>query len=617
MASKLMTPGVYIEEKNAFPSSAVAVETAVPAFIGYTEKAVRNGKSLLNQPTRITSFAEYVERFGGGFKAKFTVKDPEKDIKQDTFVLNGKEQIVVANKNNTAYLFNSIRLFYANGGGPCYIISVGNYGDSSDGFEIKAEDFLDKGKEPGPLKLLEKEHEPTLIVIPDAIHLGEACYSTIYTQVLDHCGRMQNRFAIFDLVKQAPSDLTDKIVETFRTDVGMNFLNYGAAYYPWLKSAVVQPSEVNFENLDNSIKLEDLLPEPAAKEAAKKFATLTPGSVTIRVVAKMIESNTKAIATYTNAKETEKDAEKKKAIDAKIGELNKANTALTTHMTALDGAEKKVADTKKANDEKKTDATLAAYLAAKDAWDAAVKDASAGAYPDKPGYLADMGKANYESEKTNFHQALKANSASYVNIIEEIRSKLNELPPSGAMAGLYTSVDNSRGVWKSPANISVNMVNAPSVNISNEGQEKLNVDILAGKSINVIRTFPGIGTLVWGGRTLDGNSQDWRYINVRRTLIMIEQSLKLAARAYVFEPNDANTWITVKSMISNFLTNLWKQGALAGAAPEQAFDVQIGLGATMTADDILDGKMLITVKVAIVRPAEFIVITFQQQMQQS
>jgi len=116
---------------------------------------------------------------------------------------------------------------------------------------------------------------------------------------------------------------------------------------------------------------------------------------------------------------------------------------------------------------------------------------------------------------------------------------------------------------------------------------------------------------------LDGNSQDWRYINVRRTLIMIEQSIKLAARAYVFEPNDSNTWVTVKSMIDNFLINLWKQGALAGAAPEVAFDVQIGLGSTMTPTDILDGKMLITVKVALVRPAEFIVITFQQQMQQS
>lgn len=98
---------------------------------------------------------------------------------------------------------------------------------------------------------------------------------------------------------------------------------------------------------------------------------------------------------------------------------------------------------------------------------------------------------------------------------------------------------------------------------------------------------------------------------------MIEQSLKLATRAYVFEPNDAGTWVTITSMMNNFLYNLWKQGALAGAAPEQAYDVQLGLGSTMTPSDILDGVMRITVKVAIVRPAEFIVITFQQQQQQS
>ena len=98
---------------------------------------------------------------------------------------------------------------------------------------------------------------------------------------------------------------------------------------------------------------------------------------------------------------------------------------------------------------------------------------------------------------------------------------------------------------------------------------------------------------------------------------MIEQSLKLACRAYVFEPNDSATWVTMKAMMNNFLTNLWKQGALAGSVPEQAFDVQIGLGVTMTPTDILDGYLLITVKLALVRPAEFIVLTFQQQQQQS
>ena len=109
----------------------------------------------------------------------------------------------------------------------------------------------------------------------------------------------------------------------------------------------------------------------------------------------------------------------------------------------------------------------------------------------------------------------------------------------------------------------------------------------------------------------------WRYINVRRTMIMLEQSIATAAEAYVFAPNDSSTWTTVRTMIENFLNNQWKAGALAGATPPEAYQVDVGLGSTMTGNDILDGYMRITVKVAITRPAEFIVITFQQKMQTS
>lgn len=222
-----------------------------------------------------------------------------------------------------------------------------------------------------------------------------------------------------------------------------------------------------------------------------------------------------------------------------------------------------------------------------------------------------------QNNDRNFHLGLMATSPTYANLLDEIIAVMNILPPAAAMAGIYTTVDNNRGVWKSPANISLNSVVKPASNITHDEQENLNVDAVSGKSINAIRTFPGIGPLVWGGRTLDGNSLDWRYINVRRTMIMLEQSIKLALRSYVFEPNDANTWITVKSMIVNFLIEKWKQGALAGSTPEDAFDVQVGLGSTMTSVDILEGKMLVTVKLAIVRPAEFIVVTFEQQMQKS
>jgi phage tail sheath protein FI len=116
---------------------------------------------------------------------------------------------------------------------------------------------------------------------------------------------------------------------------------------------------------------------------------------------------------------------------------------------------------------------------------------------------------------------------------------------------------------------------------------------------------------------LDGNSLDWRYINVRRTMIMIEESIRLASKAYVFEPNTASTWTTMRSMIENFLTGVWKAGGLAGSTTPEAFRVHVGLGETMTPVDILEGRLLITVQVAVTRPAEFIEITFQQKMQES
>ncbi len=184
------------------------------------------------------------------------------------------------------------------------------------------------------------------------------------------------------------------------------------------------------------------------------------------------------------------------------------------------------------------------------------------------------------------------------------------------MAGIYTLVDNTRGVWKAPANVSIASAISPAVNLSYELQEDLNVP-LSGKSVNAIRTFTGEGIKVWGARTLDGNSADWRYINVRRTMIMLEESIKNAARAYVFDPNVANTWVNIKSMTGNFLNGIWKRGGLAGATPDEAYSIYVGLGETMTPEDITDGIMRITVLVALIRPAEFIEITFQQQMQKS
>ena len=190
------------------------------------------------------------------------------------------------------------------------------------------------------------------------------------------------------------------------------------------------------------------------------------------------------------------------------------------------------------------------------------------------------------------------------------------LPPVGAIVGVYARVDNSRGVWKAPANVSVSGIIGPVTQIADAEQSGLNTDPTTGKSINAIRTFAGRGTLVWGSRTLAGNDNEWRYVPVRRMAIAIEESIQKGTSFAVFEPNDKNTWLKVKAAIENYLTGLWRQGALMGSTPEKAFFVKVGLGETMTRNDILNGRLIIQIGIAPVRPAEFIVVQFSHQMQE-
>ena len=240
--------------------------------------------------------------------------------------------------------------------------------------------------------------------------------------------------------------------------------------------------------------------------------------------------------------------------------------------------------------------------------------------PDNPNQTAAQILTNIGSPSgtpltvAQYHNSLMNSSKTYTTIINQVLAGANILPPSGAMAGVITNTDNQVGAWQAPANVSIIGASSLPISLSESQQANLNMDAISGKSINAIRFFNGIGILVWGARTLDGNSQDWKYIQVRRTMTFLEQSCKLACHPYVFQPNDKNTWEAVKSMISSFLTSVWKNGGLMGATPSDAFSVSCGLGVTMTGDDILNGLMTVVVRVALIRPAEFIVLTFQQEM---
>ncbi|AHG18631.1 phage tail sheath protein [Chania multitudinisentens RB-25] len=185
------------------------------------------------------------------------------------------------------------------------------------------------------------------------------------------------------------------------------------------------------------------------------------------------------------------------------------------------------------------------------------------------------------------------------------------IPPSAAMAGVYASVDLSRGVWKAPANVALKGGLEPKFLVTDELQGAYN----SGRAFNMIRSFSNTGTTVWGARTLE-DQDNWRYIPVRRLFNTAERDIKRAMSFAVFEPNSQPTWERVRAAIGNYLYALWRQGGLAGNSEEEAYFVQIGQGITMTLDQINQGKMIIKVGLAAVRPAEFIILQFTQDIEQ-
>lgn len=566
----MKTPGVYTVERNAFPNSVVEVATSVPAFIGYTEKAVIGGRSLISVPTRITSMTEYLSCFGGPAEAVFTVVDvtnaaaaaaataaaPPARGQASTFGWKEKKFKVERAALKAGGRFNmypAMQHFFANGGAACYIVAVGDY--SAD---------VAQGPLMAALELLAMEQEPTMVLVPDAVLLDQTGCMQVQQAVLAHCGgRMKNRVAILDVwggdrPNVDPSGDTFQCIAEFRNDIGIDFLDFGAAYYPWLKTSLVGPGDINQHVL-------------GAPSELTKLASLLKTDLELTAANK--DDNPRSAALWEA-----------------LEDLGKDNGQWLDKVKAAIDADRNLGNEDKNKAKAKVDALKAA--------DASKQEALLGTHMQQ------------------LHKTLTVMSGLYAQVLSEVRDMLNLLPPSPAMAGLYTMVDNSRGVWKAPANVSVAGIVGPAVEISHEQQEDLNVTT-SGKSINAIRSFVGEGALVWGARTLDGNSLDWRYINVRRTMIMLEESCRLAAKAMVFEPNVANTWVTIKSMITNFLTGIWKRGGLAGAVPDDAFSVHVGLGDTMTQEDLLDGILRVTVLVAVTRPAEFIEITFQQKMQKS
>ncbi len=681
MSTAYKTPGVYIQEISKFPPSIAQVETAIPAFIGYTEKAERNGESMKDKPTLIKSMAEYEAYFG---------KDAPQKVKVS---ITGTEvTAVVPDAGKRFYLYDALRMYFANGGGRCYIVSIGSYKDGK--VELSP---LSLG-----LQQIAKVDEPTLLLAPDAVSLDNKDLYVWQQQAIAQCAELKDRFTICDLLPADPlknGELFEDRVTQFRDNIGISELKYGAAYAPWLRTnlpRVFRFRDIVFDSFDlngqttdtdivravDMLKSSIKLVNDITTETKTELLTASNAVSPEEEMKKLFEAYTKinpAVANNAARSTALKDllkymahcflllgkvkplaaAEKAKFSDVKLADdldqwgsatINPVyHTMVTRMITHINAADKAIADNalkmisapadKPFKEMREFFSPVITDLTATDGTDetyyAGILSAATGGADEKKKAVQDKLRDNLKLMSSGFtgtvqrllqvatgyeiafDDALVARFGLYKNLLTQIGAKWNTLPPSGAIAGIYARVDNSRGVWKAPANESLNNVIEPDVVISHADQASMNVDVNAGKSINVIRTFTGKGVLVWGARTLAGNDNEWRYISVRRFFNMVEESTKKATEQFVFEPNDANIWVRVQAMIENYLNTLWRAGALQGAKPEHAYYVNVGLGKTMIPIDILEGRLIIEIGMAVVRPAEFIILRFSHKMAES
>src|SRR5688572_13350575 len=240
MATSYKTPGVFVEEIPKLPPSVAQVETAIPAFIGYTEKAEKNGDNIANIPTEVSSLVEFETWFGGSYAYQPGDVSVELD-ENNNFAVTEIEYI-----DKSFYLYDSIRLFYDNGGGKCYVTSVGLY--SADSFTngvLDSAAALTAG-----LNAIEKYDEPTMLIFPDAVNLTEAEFYSLQQAAIAQCAKLQDRVAVLDLNENGTDEL-DEAVDEFRDNIGISNLKYAAAYTPWLYTSYSRT--VGFELFRNNV----------------------------------------------------------------------------------------------------------------------------------------------------------------------------------------------------------------------------------------------------------------------------------------------------------------------------------------------------------------------------
>lgn len=554
--AEYFTPGVYVEEYDNSPRSIEGVGTSTAGFIGFAEKG-----PALGAPSLVTSFKNFTRQFGG-FLSQFTYGEYR-------------------------YLANSVEQFFINGGTRCYVSRVipPDAKAAKKELGILSIEAANEGKWGNRIQISMSsvtKRKMQLIAKTDVGYLAKTTDGFREGDFVVVNGEYNRIVTIYDNSVTFEAPFKDDVVDTGiipKTVLYLLTIDVSVRY----NDEVENYSELSFnQSAPNYI---------GSKLSGSELVKVTVGPVEELgnpVEAIFGKGNPSGILSLEGGFDGTINKVKPSTFigtDGGPGKRTGIQSFLensTVSMMAIPGI---------------TDPEVMVSLIAH-----CESLKSRIAVFDMPG---DMYKTKDLIEYRNIiDSSYGAMYHPWIQVFDRSSNKSDYIPPSGAVLGIYSRTDINRGVHKAPANEIV-FCTGLKVNYTKSEQ-----DVLNPEGINLIRAIPGQGIRVWGARTASSNSA-FKYVNVRRLFIYVEESIKANTNWVVFEPNDTALWQRVSLTISSFLDSMWRTGMLAGSTPSEGYFVEIG-PSTMTRDDIMNGRLICNIGIAPSRPAEFVIFRVTQ-----
>ena len=556
--AEYLSPGVYVEEYDNSPRSIEGVGTSAAGFVGLAEKGTVTGA-----PTLVTSFAAF-KRLFGGYLSEYTHEEYR-------------------------YLAYAVEQFFANGGTRCYVsrvipedavcaslktevleFSAANEGKWGNRIQVSFSTVTKK-----KMQLLEKTGETSYVAKSvEGFKEGD----------LVKAGEEYNRIQmIYDNAVTFEKAFTEDVVDN----------NIVASVFVYLVETDILVRYNEEAEVYNGLSF-----NPAASNYI--VAKMSKSELVKVTVAKELEDIVNPVSAILGEDKTSGSVILSGGSDGSISKVNAGTFIGEDNGPGLRTGIQAFIENNAVSMMAVPGITIPEVVVSLVGHCETMKNRVA--VLDMP---ADMAKPKDLIEyRGMIDSTYAAMYHPWIQVYDRAAKKPGFIPPSGAVMGIYARTDNTRGVHKAPANEAIYCTGLK-VNYTKSEQ-----DILNPEGVNLIRQIPGQGIRVWGARTASSNST-FRYINVRRLFIYVEESIKANTNWVVFEPNDVTLWTRVNLTVSTFLDNMWRNGMLAGSTPSEGYFVEIGSN-TMTKDDIMNGRLICNIGIAPIRPAEFVIFRVSQ-----